>query len=777
MPTSSFFRLTIGNKLVGLIAALLIISVASLVLLATRMFSEDNTSMIQQMNADKASSLALQTREGLHNLTEKMSVIGTTLLQESLTPQVKEQITAEYFSKDPDFVGLVIQKESVNGTFETVQSVFSKEQKAADAGGVKILESMAHEKDYSPAQVAKGEVQILTFKFPDGTFGLSLSIPFIDVAGSNGTQFSHIVTAFLKQSKFIKAFGESDIVNTFLVDRRGKLLAHPDAARATAGENVSQLEIVKILLEGKANNEQTRYFDPNANEWKLGAFRVVGFGGLGVIAEVPEAKAFEAAQKVRHRSMLVAFIILCLAFLTGYLYSGTITRPIKSLVEAARRISAGDFAINLKHRGRDEIATLSIAFNEMALGLEERDRVKETFNKFHNKEIADKLLSGEVKLGGERKEATVFFSDVRGFTALSESMEPEQVVEMLNEYMTRMVRVIRSHGGIVDKYVGDAIMALWGVPITGEDDTYRAVRACLAMREDLAKLNDLRIARGQPVLKIGMGLNTGPLIAGNIGSDEKMEYTVIGDAVNLASRIESMTKEYGTDLLISKRVFEQVGSRFILENCASAKVKGKANAIEIYKVRGFVDENNQPVIIETPYSTYAAEKSDKVVHEAIAVVAQTSVTPPPFTQTKKRSLKKASTLCSTEEDKTFAGAKIPALFGRKRQSVISVAPLQIQDKVQGQKQEIILLPVQSEVLVKSVTPPPFNRVIQVIKDWYLQMGSEAVGPFSTEEILNGLNAQEFSSSMMIAPSGLGPWTQVGEHSEFGRTRLSTGIAA
>ena len=101
----------------------------------------------------------------------------------------------------------------------------------------------------------------------------------------------------------------------------------------------------------------------------------------------------------------------------------------------------------------------------MARGLEERDRVKETFNKFHNKEIAEKLLSGEVKLGGERKEATIFFSDVRGFTAMSETMEPEQVVEMLNEYMTRMVAIVRTHHGIVDKYVGDAIMALWGVPI------------------------------------------------------------------------------------------------------------------------------------------------------------------------------------------------------------------------------------------------------------------------------------------------------------------------
>jgi hypothetical protein len=158
-------------------------------------------------------------------------------------------------------------------------------------------------------------------------------------------------------------------------------------------------------------------------------------------------------------------------------------------------------------------------------------------------------------------------------------------------------------------------MAIWGVPITGEEDAYNAVRACIAMREDLAKLNELRISRGQPVIKIGMGLNCGPLIAGNIGSDEKMEYTVIGDAVNLASRIESMTKEYGTDLLVSKSVFQKIEHRFIFEKAASTRVKGKTEAVEVFKVAGYYDLENKPILIQTPYSSYAAEKSDKVVHD------------------------------------------------------------------------------------------------------------------------------------------------------------------
>jgi len=330
-----------------------------------------------------------------------------------------------------------------------------------------------------------------------------------------------------------------------------------------------------------------------------------------VVSEVSEAKAFAAAEKVKFRSMLMALVVLCISFLVGYFFSGTITWPLILLTEAADQIAEGNFSIRLVPRGRDELAALSNTFNKMAQGLIERDRVKDIFNRFHNKEIADKLLSGEVNLGGERREATIFFSDIRGFTGMSESMEPEAVVEMLNEYMTRMVSVIRAHHGVVDKYVGDAIMAIWGVPIGQPNDTANAVKACLEMRKALAELNNIRLARGQVALKIGMGLNRGSVIAGNIGSNEKMEYTVIGDAVNLASRMESMTKEYGSDLLVSRQVYDQVSNLFVFEQMESARVKGKSEAIEVFQVRGYIDDMGQKVLIETPYSSYAEEKSDK----------------------------------------------------------------------------------------------------------------------------------------------------------------------
>jgi adenylate cyclase len=244
--------------------------------------------------------------------------------------------------------------------------------------------------------------------------------------------------------------------------------------------------------------------------------------------------------------------------------------------------------------------------------LVERDKVKSMFNKFHGSSVTEDLLKGNLQLGGSKKTVTVFFSDIRDFTKFSEGHTPEEVVDMLNEYFQIMVRIINAHGGIVDKFIGDAIMAVWGAPHTGERDAQNAVKACLEMRSALAQLNEARIARGQVPIKIGMGLHKGEAISGTIGSEERMEYTVIGDTVNQASRIEASTKAFGTDLLLSEGLAETVSSDYMLETAGAVEVKGKAEPLKLFKVRGYFDENRTPVTIQTPYSDYEAGAVEKV---------------------------------------------------------------------------------------------------------------------------------------------------------------------
>ena len=284
-------------------------------------------------------------------------------------------------------------------------------------------------------------------------------------------------------------------------------------------------------------------------------------------------------------SLFFAAIILIRIFSNG------ITNPIKELVDASSKIEHGEFELDMKPRTKDEIGLLTSSFVQMGKGLAEREKLMVSFSKFTNKTIAQKAASGELSLGGENRNATIFFSDIRSFTAMSEKMQPNEVVEFLNAYMTRMVECVNQTNGVVDKYIGDAIMAVWGAPESSgsaEGDALNAVTAALMMRDSLAKFNRERSGRGLPPVKIGCGINSGPVVAGQIGSEERMEYTVIGDAVNLASRTEALNKPFATDVLITENTYNLIKEKIIVAEMPGVHVKGKTDAIKMFAVINLV---------------------------------------------------------------------------------------------------------------------------------------------------------------------------------------------
>ena len=183
---------------------------------------------------------------------------------------------------------------------------------------------------------------------------------------------------------------------------------------------------------------------------------------------------------------------------------------------------------------------------------------------------------------------------------------------MLNEYFGIMVRIIQQNHGIVDKFIGDAIMAVFGAPKGSARDPFNTLKACLEMRKALDELNRKRIAKGSPPIMIGMGVHTGRAISGTIGSDERMEYTVIGDALNMASRIEASTKAFGADLLVSESTARIVEGEFALDLAGSAEVKGKTQALKLYKVIGYKSKTGEIIPVKTPYSEYEKGKVGKV---------------------------------------------------------------------------------------------------------------------------------------------------------------------
>jgi adenylate cyclase len=223
-------------------------------------------------------------------------------------------------------------------------------------------------------------------------------------------------------------------------------------------------------------------------------------------------------------------------------------------------------------------------------------------------------MSGKLAAGGTNKTATIFFSDIRSFTAISEKMEPAEVVEFINSYMERMVACVFLTGGTIDKFIGDAVMAHWGaVESNGspELDALAAVKSALLMRASLRSLNQDRKSAGKPVIKIGCGINSGQVVAGQIGTDERMEYTVIGDTVTFADRTETLNKPFGTEILITEHTWKLCGSRLITKEMPSvasaAGVTEKGKKVRMFAVINISDSQEAEDLL------LASEKIPKTI--------------------------------------------------------------------------------------------------------------------------------------------------------------------
>ncbi len=281
---------------------------------------------------------------------------------------------------------------------------------------------------------------------------------------------------------------------------------------------------------------------------------------------------------------VIAVVMLIFHALSVLLYRLNVQRPIVTLIQRMRTVAEGDLDCKTSVLDSDEVGQLKGHFNLMLDGLHERERLKDTFGRYVSVKIAEKIINS-VNLEGEEIEATVLFTDIRGFTALSESLPPGEVVRFLNAYLSQITPPIMANGGVINKFMGDAVMAIFS-PVFGLDHhKSSAVRASLAMREALAAFNQ---AGEFPKVAFGVGLHTGRLVAGNVGTLQRREYTVLGDVVNVASRIENETKEKGTDILLSGDVLagldqaQFAGVRF--DYCGPVLLRGKSNAIELYRL-------------------------------------------------------------------------------------------------------------------------------------------------------------------------------------------------
>jgi class 3 adenylate cyclase len=336
---------------------------------------------------------------------------------------------------------------------------------------------------------------------------------------------------------------------------------------STAGSN----ELVRSTIEGRrwAILSDPLNVDAPEDEWRV----------LAVDLD-PVIRPFE---RISGALTLGGFVALLLAALASHFLSKGLAGPVRSLMNAAGRVAEGDYRVTVESNRKDELGRLADSFNEMTAGLRLKEQYRGVLDKVVSKDVAEELIEGGLELGGETRDVAVLFADIRGFTALTEGMAPEAVITLINACMEGMSGAVEAEGGVVDKYVGDELMAVFGAPVSRGDDAGRAVRAALRIQEGLAQLNEQRRAEGAEPIGVGVGVNAGRAVAGNMGSANRLNYTVLGEAVNLASRLCGLAP--AGEIYVSEATAERVNGSIAVEPIGAHQLKGFSKECHVFRVR------------------------------------------------------------------------------------------------------------------------------------------------------------------------------------------------
>jgi adenylate cyclase len=340
---------------------------------------------------------------------------------------------------------------------------------------------------------------------------------------------------------------------------------------------------------------QNRRWSLGANEYNeaVGPLLVRGEGSGWVMAVALPRTLITSGAHVSPVQLTVAFMLAILAVITlGVVIARIIAVPVFELVDASTRVAKGDLDARVQEQTQDEFGLLSRQFNHMVSQLRQREIMRDLFGRMVSDEVSEALMQGDqVQLGGELKVVTVLFTDIRLFTTFSEDHSPQEIVGMLNTYFSIVNRAVREAGGMINKFGGDSTMAIFGAPVNLEpcETAYRALRAALSIRMGTIESNARRVQAGLEPLNIGIGINTGEVLTGNVGAEDRFEYTVIGDPVNIASRVQSLSSQYkDSNIFITEETYEAFAEkeRLLVVDEGALTLKGRTESVHVYNVIG-----------------------------------------------------------------------------------------------------------------------------------------------------------------------------------------------
>jgi adenylate cyclase len=565
--TESGVRFPIRVKLIIIVTALLMLSLGLITALVAFFVSRDieRTAWTNNDSINEMSSIA--ANEELRGVVSKVSVLlnDRAVLYSMTDGELGSEFYGFFFRENPEIAAIALMplgKPDERLILRNEQFFREKEIQPSMADAFLAVERRAFDS-------AAGGADVILNAAP-AFGGLPILVLFWNWQGGGENA---VCAAFFSSESITTSFGTGSN-SSMLINNSGDVLVAADQSLLGAGTNLANMPFVEDALAITGDIYKTRYKDRQGRDY-FGTAKRVDFANALTITTIPADVVFEGISTTTWRNIYLSVGVWFLSILFIWFFAKSISGPLRSLTSATRAIEDGEYHISLRSKRQDETGVLTRSVVSMS-------HVLENFESFTNKEIARLARQGKLDTSGATKNITMFFSDIRAFTAISEKITPNEVISFLNEYMERMVACVLITGGAIDKFIGDAVMAYWGAVTSAgsaEIDALSGVKAALMMRASLKCFNKGRGGDRKPVIKIGCGLNSGSVVAGQIGSAERIVFTVIGDAVSLADRTETLNKPFGTEILITEHTQKLVDNQVITEKMGEITEKGEKIAI------------------------------------------------------------------------------------------------------------------------------------------------------------------------------------------------------
>lgn len=603
---------TIQLKLMGVISILFILTVSIIILIATKFFRDETEARVDDMNLQNVRVTGSKVKTDIAAIIDKATQM-IVILQSDSRPDKYIQL---FFKNDPDFLLLGLYRKE-NEKLTPVKLILNQDYlndyqlKKEDLESIINLNQTIFERSF--------EGEPILYNASPGAKEPVFAISFPQTDGDK----QDIIISLIKLDKIESAFKKSGITEIFLVNGDGLVIAHDDPKVLFTSSNYSDMPIVDEMLKSTIANGKKTYKDSTGKEF-IGAYQKIGFANSGVISVVEEERAMESVYKIQSWNLKIMIIGVSAALIIVFILAKTISNPILLLLSATVEIAKGNFRVQIKSSTKDEVGLLTEYFVTMGEGLEEREKVKSILGNMIDPVVVGEAMKDMQALKrGSEKQITAFFSDVAGFSTISEQLTSVDLASLLNEYLSAMTIILKKYNGVLDKYIGDAIVGIFNAPV---DVPNHPLAAGMASIEMIAKLNELRdywnknnlYTKEAQEMDVRIGLNVGLAKVGFMGTDALASYTMMGDTVNLAARLEAAGKDYGVNILISESMNKEVESELFTRGLDLVRVKGKNEPVKLFELIGTkssvtpsIKESSE--IYQNAFALYLKQEWDKSI--------------------------------------------------------------------------------------------------------------------------------------------------------------------